>query len=183
MDPNLYPQFVMKIWSEPDGHTERGVSIAGLGLIGECGEVCEILLERSERGARDAVCDECGDVLYYLAVLADWQGMSFMDVHAKVGFGRLPVVGYADSGLRLVKAAKEVSEMVKKWIRDGREYSQSEYLLALGEVMKNVGYVLQMHGRTLQDAINENVSKLEVRYAQVLAGETGSHQECAANAQ
>jgi len=178
--PSYYPKFVLKIWSEPDGHTERGVSIAGLGVIGEAGEVCEVLDEQPSN--TELLVDECGDVLYYLTVLADWQGLTFTDVHAKIGFRKLPYQTRALSGIRLISATKEVSEMVKKWIRDGREYEQRTWLHHLGQVMRNVGYILQANGRDLQDALDANVTKLEVRYKSVLEGEKGGHQKRAENA-
>jgi len=160
-----YPAFVKKIWTDPGGHTERGLSIAGLGLIGECGEVCEVLLAGSTELHTKMLIDECGDVLYYVTVLADWKGYHIEDVWPNLKPG---AEAKYMAGCMLVARAKEVSERVKKLIRDGKDPAPEEMRTWLRQVLFALDRILEGVGANLYDAMNENVRKLEVRYAHAL---------------
>jgi NTP pyrophosphatase (non-canonical NTP hydrolase) len=59
-------------------HTIRKVH-AVLGLISEIGEVAETC-GREERDDAENIAEECGDVLWYIAVLLDAYGLSLNDV-------------------------------------------------------------------------------------------------------
>lgn len=55
----------------------------GMGLAGEAGEVCDYLKKVVFHGHdldKDKLCDELGDVLWYLANLADALGVPLADV-------------------------------------------------------------------------------------------------------
>lgn len=166
MNRNNYPTFVKKIWTEPDGHTERGLSIAALGLIGEVGEVCEVLLQEISPESTKNLVDECGDVLYYATVLADWKDMHIEDVWPVLRTTHLG--DRYEAGCTLAMNAKEVSERVKKLIRDGKDPSRSEIRAWLRGTLAALENVLWFAEATLHDAMDENVAKLEVRYASAL---------------
>jgi NTP pyrophosphatase (non-canonical NTP hydrolase) len=168
-----YPTFVKTIWSEPEEHTERGISIAALGLIGECGEVCEILIGDDDMTSTRELVDECGDVLYYATVLADWKGYHVKDIWPDM---KPEVMTRHEAGLVLVRDAKEVSERVKKLIRDGKDPLPEDIRARLRQVLFSLFRVLRGVGADLFDAMDENVRKLEVRYNHVLSGEEGAHQ-------
>lgn len=60
-----------------------GMAIAALGLVGESGEVAEIVkkhLGHNHVLDRGAVCKELGDVLWYVAALASACGLRLSDV-------------------------------------------------------------------------------------------------------
>ena len=60
---------------------------AVLGLVGESGEIADKLKKHLFHGApdkhtfgRDEVLDEAGDVLWYVALLCSWAGLTMSDV-------------------------------------------------------------------------------------------------------
>ena len=167
MNRTDYPAFVKKIWTEPGEQTERGLSIAGLGLIGECGEVCEILLQDVSFDFAAQLVDECGDVLYYATVLADWKGWHIEDVWPQEPTLIGDITKEA-AGLMLCRDGKEVSERVKKFIRDGADPTPTEMMHRLHGVLVSLERVLSIVGADLFDAMEFNVKKLEVRYAHAL---------------
>ena len=166
MNRSSYPAFVKSIWTEPGEQTERGLSIAALGLIGECGEVCEVLLQEITPTSEANLVDECGDVLYYATVLADWKGMHIEDVWPVLR--TVHVGGRFEAGCTLAMNAKEVSERVKKLIRDGKDPSRSEIRAWLRGTLAALENVLHLADASLHDAMDANVAKLEVRYAHAL---------------
>jgi NTP pyrophosphatase (non-canonical NTP hydrolase) len=155
-----YPAFCRSIWQL---HDERSLVIAGLGIVGEACEVGEALLEPSLATGEKAT-DECGDVLYYATVLMDHAGLADQ-VKARV-FRTIDTTRWSsprlESGLRLCVAAKEVSERVKKKVRDGAPLDGLDCYLYDTLVATQV--VLNGYGRTLRDALDGNVAKLEKRY-------------------
>jgi NTP pyrophosphatase (non-canonical NTP hydrolase) len=68
--------------------TQKQVTYTALGLTGESGEVAEIVKKAFYHGHpldREALHNELGDVLWYLAVMADGLGFSLGDIaHANV---------------------------------------------------------------------------------------------------
>jgi NTP pyrophosphatase (non-canonical NTP hydrolase) len=67
--------------------TAAGISVhvATLGLAGESGEVCELVKKYLGHGAGidpQRVCEELGDVLWYVAALASLFGFTLDDVAA-----------------------------------------------------------------------------------------------------
>lgn len=71
------------------GAASRGdgaLSLAGMGLAGEAGEVCDLLKKVVHHGRplddamRAKLIEECGDVLWYLAFAADTLGVSLTDM-------------------------------------------------------------------------------------------------------
>lgn len=154
-----YPAFCRAIWCGP--HNEHSLAVAGLGIIGEAGEVLEVA---TDRGLRASLRDECGDVLYYLTILADWKGLSLMDIDAVRPMYSTRAFGTIEASVRLVVATKEVSERVKKYIRDGADPSKDEWRELLGTVLDRLATVLLTGGMVLGHALDANVTKLSARY-------------------
>jgi NTP pyrophosphatase (non-canonical NTP hydrolase) len=70
-----------------DREWETRVSVAGLGLAGESGEVAELIKKLVGHGAdeqktREKVLDELGDVLWYVAEVASTFGLPLSSVAA-----------------------------------------------------------------------------------------------------
>lgn len=159
-----YTGFVKSIWMDGE-HRKRNLAVAGLGLIGECGEVCEVLLDSDNLTNARKLVDECGDVLYYATILADWKGVDVIHIWP------LAVPDLTDkhiAGLMLVRDAKEVSERVKKFIRDGANPTEETLWPLLRRILFGLERVLKNVGADLYDAMDQNVAKLEVRYAERL---------------
>ena len=73
--------------------TGAGISlpVATLGLAGEAGEVCELIKKHMGHGAGldlDRVCEELGDVLWYVSSLASLFGLT-MDQVAEANIAKL----------------------------------------------------------------------------------------------
>lgn len=62
-----------------------GLAVLGLGLTGEAGEVAELIKKHVGHGhdlLQDQIRKELGDVLWYLATLADRLGLSLDEIAA-----------------------------------------------------------------------------------------------------
>lgn len=164
MNRNEYTTFVKSIWMD-GGHRKRNLAVAGLGLIGECGEVCEVLLDSDNLTNAGKLIDECGDVLYYACILADWKDL---DVENIWPAATPDLMEKHIAGLMLCRDAKEVSERVKKFIRDGADPTAETLWPLLRRVLFDLERILKGVGADLYDAMDKNVAKLEVRYAEVL---------------
>lgn len=131
--------------------------------LGLCGEAAE-LMAKASAPVRDSsvsygrsVALECGDVLWYVAALANLQGVSLADDHA-------PVYQHLDLSVRdVVRYCGEVAELVKKHYRDGAELSPSSLKIKLDAVVRYVGGVAQHWCFTVGDVADLNVEKLESR--------------------
>lgn len=78
-----YQKWVLKMWKgNPDQLDLTDHYIMSTGLGGEAGEVLEILKKSVRNGTLDKVhlSEELGDVLYYLAMLCNYHGLSLKDV-------------------------------------------------------------------------------------------------------
>ncbi len=70
-----YPAFVRAAWMQPTIDDQRSKTIAALGLMGEAGEVCEIIKKRVRGDVGTHVSDEkllleLGDVWFYFNLMA-----------------------------------------------------------------------------------------------------------------
>lgn len=74
-----YAAFVRTL-AAPDRDADWHRAVYGLGLAGEAGEVCELLKKQLRDGAvisPRTLCLELGDVLFYVAALAELHGIPF----------------------------------------------------------------------------------------------------------
>ncbi len=88
MSPNEYQNECLRTANaNPDTTTERDrLANWALGLAGEAGELADALKKHLFHGKpldRDALLKECGDVAWYLAVLASELGFTLEEVFAK----------------------------------------------------------------------------------------------------
>lgn len=166
MNRSEYTDFVRSIWMAPHEQNLKSLAVAGLGLIGECGEVAEAILQGAaddESGEyRDVIIEECGDVMYYATVLAHWKGYTVEDIWPSLKPAPDSPMMCA---LGLVVNAKSVSEAVKKFIRDDAEVDPSFMRNELRYVMASLWVVLMCVDADLHDALTGNAYKLIERYA------------------
>jgi NTP pyrophosphatase (non-canonical NTP hydrolase) len=79
MSLNDYQKLVMRTAKSADGKREALLNI-GLGLTGEAGEVADLIKKNAFHGHgldNSKLISECGDVLFYLAWLADTLDVTF----------------------------------------------------------------------------------------------------------
>lgn len=83
MELDQYQERACKTAAPPD---ETNLAVLTLGLAGETGEVVELVKKHIGHGkslSSSLLCDELGDVLWYLAVLAAHFGISLNDLAIK----------------------------------------------------------------------------------------------------
>ena len=83
IDMIAYQKWVRKMWTNKNRKLElRDFYIMSVGLGGETGEVLEILKKSVRDNKIDKVhlVEELGDVLYYLAMICNYQKISLANV-------------------------------------------------------------------------------------------------------
>jgi NTP pyrophosphatase (non-canonical NTP hydrolase) len=83
MTLNEYQEAALRTAASDDFSPDMMLAIRALGLAGEAGEVVELVKKHLGHGHQldvDLVVKECGDVLWYLATIADACGVSLEDV-------------------------------------------------------------------------------------------------------
>jgi len=149
-----------------------------LGLAGEAGEICEKLADGIVGGE---LAKELGDVLWYIANLAEDMGADMLSIlpaslASRVGhFSELqdaaaepaPNLKPYPAALRLAGKAGAVCERAKKLIRDdgGTLTDERRSLIASGlaEAFIAVASLASALGASLDDIAAENVRKLRSR--------------------
>src|SRR5689334_19716659 len=82
MNEQQYMQEVLRTYAGPD-HPTRQLTLGALGLAGECGEVVDLIKKHLYQGhliTRDVLCDELGDVLWYLMILMNASHLTLSEV-------------------------------------------------------------------------------------------------------
>ncbi len=175
-----YQAFCLSIWNEPN-HNQRGLSIAGLGLVGEALELGEYVdmdyLGHTAEQAKHEVANEGGDVLYYTTILCDWKGIKVIDViagidetdiHRIIQSHDFDVVPTRESLLNLACRCGNLSEKIKKYIRDGTDPDREEVERLCHNVLEALVNSLAYARVTLEECMTANVEKLIPRYAHVI---------------
>jgi len=117
-----------------------------LGLVDEC-----IEFHFSQVGG--PWIDEAGDVLWYMARLADVYGINLSAIDSKK-------IVSAD----ILECAKNVGEYVKKCVFHGHELEVAELARRLEILMEALAFVAFIFGSSLSDIMEHNVAKLRKRY-------------------
>ena len=128
-----------------------------LGLLDEIGELQEKLFHAAPR---EEVLKECGDVLWYCAIVADDCGIQFARVVAEMGS-----VAYTPAYMHL--PASRIAGIVKKVIRDDNGFMNTDtrgaVSINLSEVVACVQYWATEHASTLDEVCALNLAKLKSR--------------------
>ena len=152
-----------------DGHDKIDNGV--LGLMGEAGELIDVYKKYMYQSGLDAelpkkqLIEELGDVLWYLAELADGMVMDLIDIMGE---------DFQDIDKRQQKKAKKDRTLRGLVISiAGRAYSlnravnRSDYK-AVGAHMRKImlmaAYVAHIAGGTLEIAAKSNIEKLKKRY-------------------
>ncbi len=101
------------------------LSLAGMGIAGEAGEVCDLLKKIVHHGrpldeaARAKLIEEAGDVLWYVALLADELNATLDDV-AHANLAKLATPPVVTPASELTKARAAVRYVLRQSCRDPR---------------------------------------------------------------
>lgn len=168
-----YSEFCRKIWVTQEHH-KLSVGLSVIGLEGEIGEyLAELIMDATP----DVILSEAGDIAYYATIIADWLGYNAVELFNFEQFyqgltmvNSEPVVGLIsnpDEYARKVKLAScQVSEPIKKWIRDDKKVDREKVLSSLRRVVFLT--TLAHKAVTPTSMIQANYEKLVTRYAHAL---------------
>lgn len=151
--------------------TER-LTVAALGLVGETGELAEVIKKAIGHGHRldvDKIQDESGDALWYVAEIASALLLDLGDVAAGQ-IDREPdgidAHWLAVWALSLPGQVALISEHVGDHLADPANYGIiPEYIdECLDEVISQLANLIQCAGLTLTEVAAHNQAKLAARY-------------------
>ena len=148
-----------------------------LGVIGEAGEVVSELKKRAREGAAysafpDRLGEELGDLLWYVADLADRCGIRLTDLDL-VDDGEGARRATADEGdwiraaLSLTEATGHVSSAYQALRLGGasnRQFS-SDLSSSLASLLADLKILIRLHGLSLAEIADGNLRKVEHRWA------------------
>ena len=161
-----------------DGHDKIDNGV--LGLMGEAGELVDVYKKwMYQSGAnpplpRAKLADELGDVMWYLAELADGLNMHLIDMVGK---------DFAELDRRAQVKVRQVKTPLRSMITGllGRAYSlnrtvgRSDWRAVNGHVQRimiSMSYIACIAGTTLADVAEGNIDKLKKRYPNGFDAET-----------
>lgn len=137
--------------------------VMGYGLVGEACEVSDVVLNWLESGARPLtdLVKELGDVFFYWARLCEETGYVMTDPPGFVVCAS-PSEPPVASALRLAKYAGQVSEVMKKYVRDGA-FSEPKFQKAMYGVYLSWHELCAAAGLSWHEVLQHNFDKVEGR--------------------
>lgn len=169
-----YQQLAMRTSTEGHDRVENGC----LGLIGESGEIVDVVKKWRFQSGEDAplpadkLIDECGDVLWYCAELAEGLGGDISDLYKAYGQGYTSDIHPFQSDSPVAALAVSLSQaamspyctlyMVDIYMENWKAVQASS---EIGKIMRIVRDILEIwcHS-TLEEAMERNIEKLRRRY-------------------
>ena len=121
------------------------------GALGLCGEVNEFITEKLFIEKR---ATEAGDVMWYVAEIAEGLGVSLADVAA---IDEPCVTG-------IYEEAAQIADAVKKYAYQGHTIEKYEIMLGLNRIMHRIARRMFDYGYSMDDVMRGNVEKLLKRY-------------------
>ena len=180
--------------SPEDGHDR--VLNGCLGLIGESGEIVDLVKKWKFQSGKDAelpkekLIEECGDVLWYCAELLTGLSADMGVVHSKLHkiFDDVSKENRNSTleikTIRLAATSSHTAELLidgpptKKVLRIDSAYHTSAAKAQVAGIMAHVKDILEIHcDVTLEDAMENNVQKLKKRYPDGFDPERSLHRE------
>lgn len=133
----------------------------GLGICGEVGELIKIINSPMSRmESRRQVKNEAGDINWYAAALCTLVGHEFSDVFPDEMQPYPP--GVASD--RIVIAAAEIADAIKKTVAQGHQLDINMILDHLQNLVSNLAVLLEFYGFEYTEVLTENIEKLRRRY-------------------
>lgn len=121
------------------------------GALGLCGEVNEYVHEKLFVESR---VKEAGDVMWYVAELAEGLGVTIADI-AEIE---------DDGGADIFHEAALIADAVKKYAFQGHRIEKYEIMLGLNGIMSSIARRMNDFGYTMDEILRGNVEKLLKRY-------------------
>lgn len=121
------------------------------GALGLCGEVNEYIRERLYIESR---VNEAGDVMWYIAEIAEGLGVTIADI---AGIEN-------DSSTDVYNEAALIADAVKKYAYQGHSINKYEITHGLNKIMCFIVRRMSDFGYTIDDILRGNVEKLLKRY-------------------
>lgn len=150
MDLATYQELAKRTATHPDPNADM-YELMALGLIGETGEVVDLIKKHKFHGVPmdvEKLKKEVGDCLWYLA-----NGLTMFDVDLG-GYN----ASYCSADSTPIDLASNASNMAIMFtIGENIEEDAGEYLSCLSGVVS-------VYGFTLEDAADTNIEKLKRRY-------------------
>lgn len=148
-----------------------------LGLIGETGEVVSELKKRAREGTayvafQDRLGEELGDLLWYVSDLATRCGIGLADLDELDDYGGADKIANVDEGA-WIRTALSLSEQVGRITkayegllaaRSTKSTFDSELRKALSSLLADVRLLTRLHGLSLADVAQDNLTKVEQRW-------------------
>lgn len=132
------------------------------GALGLCGEVNEYLCEKLfiEKRAKEA-----GDVMWYVAEIAEGLGVSM----AAIAAIDEPCTG------GIYEKAAQIADAVKKYAYQGHAIEKYEIMLGLNGIMDLIARRMFIFGYSMDEILRGNVEKLLKRYPNGFEAERSIH--------
>lgn len=155
--------------SPRDGHDKIDNGV--LGLIGETGELVDVLKKYYYQSGlnpklpAEKIADELGDVLWYLAELADGMDMQLIDI-AEDDFRDLDRITERKSRrrLNLRNAIMGLSERAQRICWAVTRYRLKDTAGHMRYMLKVAAHLAHLAGFTLEQVAQMNINKLKKRY-------------------
>lgn len=164
MEMREYHKLAMRT-SPRDGHDKIDNGI--LGLIGETGELIDIYKKwvyQSHPGAelpKDRLADELGDVIWYLAEIADGMEKNLRDIIC-ADFDRL------DQSARKLKVALPLRKTIMHMMDDAllieKTCSEEKMRVYMHLIMEHAAQLAKQIGMPMAEIAQRNIDKLKKRY-------------------
>jgi NTP pyrophosphatase (non-canonical NTP hydrolase) len=141
---------------EPQNHIEHEHLMANysMGLLGESVELLEEVLVGSGLDAKK----EMGDVAHYACILGEVVGLKFDFELRKMDMTT------TDTLTALTFAAKQVSEVSKKYVFHRHEFNAVDYRMPLKFILQAIYSLCEQWGLKLSEVLEGNIDKLKERY-------------------
>lgn len=188
MSPDEFMQLALRTAPEP-GSTAVGLDTpevvdllhGAVGICTEMGELMEAYEGNQFRLLRmDTVnlIEECGDVLWYVAVVARGFRLRMSDLETNP-LGSVPLSQVQCVMLATVEGAR-LLDVTKKYLFYGQRYSPAAVKLSCARIVAYLSTLLAHNSFTLADAWDRNVAKLHARYPGKYTPERAIHRDPAA---
>ncbi|MDE0006240.1 MAG: putative DNA base hypermodification protein [Rhodospirillaceae bacterium] len=160
-----------------------------LGLIGETGEVVSELKKRAREGPAyvafgDRLGEELGDLLWYVSDLATRCGIRLDDLDETDDYGGADKRATVDEGAWILSAlslAEQVGRISKAYegllgARNTKPNFDSQLRKALSSLLADVRLITSLHGLSMADVVQDNLTKVEQRWVVPKVGSASSEQ-------
>lgn len=153
-----YTKFVEDMWVTKHEPLDTQISIAGLGIGGESGELLMAIMLNDPT----EITYELGDILFYVFTLSRLLEIPIPEDRPKLwSSGR-----YSTSYNKLIVKACKVQEHIKKHLRNkSKNPINKEYISKLfRSIITNIDITADLYGKSdLEDVVNFNYRKLSKR--------------------